>query len=278
MSTIVEKLLKRAERVTPPPKVLSALLDIVAEPNHQRADVARIVATDATLSGALLKLANSPAFARRSGNPFASIDQALAVLGEEEVVRLALGLGAKVMKEGATGYGLVEDQLWERALRTALAAEQIAVRADLQARAQCYCMGLFLDVGKLVMSAAVAKMHTPSVDSTFDGVERDRFGIDHAELGAQIVQRWKLPPAVVAAVRYHHRPAEAPAEHRAICFVAHLADSLATMTSGAAGIDGMGYAVDPNWVQHLPMTSNDTMELMFIITDKFESAARSLSA
>ena len=40
-------------------------------------------------------------------------------------------------------------------------------------------------------------------------LEQKRFGVDHAEVGAALAEQWKLPPRLVAPIRYHERPDDA---------------------------------------------------------------------
>ena len=38
------------------------------------------------------------------------------------------------------------------------------------------------------------------------GLEQEAFGMDHAEIGAALAEQWKLPPLLVAPIRYHESP------------------------------------------------------------------------
>ena len=44
---------------------------------------------------------------------------------------------------------------------------------------------------------------------TIPASEKQLFGFDHCEVGARLLTRWELPPNIIAAVRCHHRPADA---------------------------------------------------------------------
>ncbi len=37
-------------------------------------------------------------------------------------------------------------------------------------------------------------------------IEHQLCGSDHAEIGAELLERWSFPPDMVASVRYHHAP------------------------------------------------------------------------
>ena len=45
-------------------------------------------------------------------------------------------------------------------------------------------------------------------------IEAKLLGCDHAEVGGRLLERWKLPEHLVAAVRYHHQPAAATPHER----------------------------------------------------------------
>ena len=79
---------------------------------------------------------------------------------------------------------------------------------------------------------------------TFDNAERSVIGMDHAQIGAHVLEHWGLPDALVMAVRHHHRPAGA-AGHAAqpLVDVVHIADAVASMLGLGAGREGLGYAV-----------------------------------
>jgi HD-like signal output (HDOD) protein len=55
-------------------------------------------------------------------------------------------------------------------------------------------------------------------------VEQEALAIDHPEIGAWLLERWRLPTSLVSAVRYHHRPGDAPADVRTFCQLVHVAD------------------------------------------------------
>ena len=42
--------------------------------------------------------------------------------------------------------------------------------------------------------------------ASLHALERHAFGLDHAEVGAALAEEWKLPPLLVAPIRYHETP------------------------------------------------------------------------
>lgn len=54
------------------------------------------------------------------------------------------------------------------------------------------------------------------------------FGVTHAQLGANLLTQWNLPPMVVDAVLYHHRPGDYFQKGLTPLAIAHAADALLT--------------------------------------------------
>ena len=61
-------------------------------------------------------------------------------------------------------------------------------------------------------------------------LERRHFDVDHAEIGAAMLEGWKFPTHIVDVVRLHHRGPEAPAQdedmRRIVLLAAMVAESL----------------------------------------------------
>jgi HD-like signal output (HDOD) protein len=56
--------------------------------------------------------------------------------------------------------------------------------------------------------------------------EKELFGFDHTEVGACLLERWKLPPNIIAAVLHHHDLAGAEPFER-LAAIVHLANLIA---------------------------------------------------
>jgi len=54
-------------------------------------------------------------------------------------------------------------------------------------------------------------MFDPAIRGSLSLIEWEnaQYGCDHAGVGAALLERWKLPAAIVVAVRFHHQPSAA---------------------------------------------------------------------
>jgi HD-like signal output (HDOD) protein len=93
-----------------------------------------------------------------------------------------------------------------------------------------FTAGLLHEIGKVIMITADESSYVQAVQTS--GIfkrpiyvtEKELFGFDHAEVGACLLQRWNLPPNIVAAVFHHHQLAGAEPYERlsSIIFLANV--------------------------------------------------------
>jgi HD-like signal output (HDOD) protein len=62
-------------------------------------------------------------------------------------------------------------------------------------------------------------------------LERMSDGIDHAEVGARLAERWNFPDVLINAIRYHHMPLKAHPPYRDVAMVVSVANELAHMAT-----------------------------------------------
>jgi len=81
-----------------------------------------------------------------------------------------------------------------------------------------YTAGLLHDTGKVVLDQYMAPAFPYFYRRThMDGielveVEREVFGIDHAEAGTRLAERWSLPRNLIDAISHHHMPERGSAD------------------------------------------------------------------
>src|SRR5262249_1915523 len=144
------------------------------------------------------------------------------------------------------GYALGPGQLWAHALGTAVGASLVAERSRRASPDLAFTAGLLHDIGKLAMSVWLerkipALLKISEIEETpFDAVERRVLGYDHTEVGAHLGERWNLPQELIEAMRWHHRPDEAPL-NPALVDCVHIADYLSMAMGLGIGGDGLRY-------------------------------------
>ena len=176
--------------------------------NHGSADNDEIIEglrTDAVLTAKLLRACNSSVFAFEES--ISSVDQALLMLGHQEVLRIVLALACGgMLAVPLPGYAVAANELWFHSLVTASAAEVVVnsgfnLVAD---RSVAFTAGLLHDIGKLVLGQVLTEDLQGRIRAS---IQQDRLseaeaeklvlGTDHAEVGACLLQKWSLPDDLV---------------------------------------------------------------------------------
>jgi len=188
--------------VPPYPAVAVRLQKVVAGNDFGVADVASIVSSDPILTADVLRCANSARF--RRGPATANLGQAIALLGAQDVTRLALssGLAAHALAPGA--LSALKRRIWIESVASAVLCEELARLRGLRSP-EAFVLGLLHDFGKVV---AVA-----TLEPILKGRREERRPMEywsglvdrhHVTLGLAMAARWSLPGLVSEIIGLHH--------------------------------------------------------------------------
>lgn len=210
------------------------------------------------MSVKILKLVNSSFFGMR--RQIQTPGQAVNLLGGDVVKALVLTLGVFSQFDNHVVPGFSLQGVMHHSLEVANLAKSIALSQsdDKHLHNEAYLAGLLHDVGKLILIDQFEKPFKEVVRKSrdehlrLDLVEREAFGVTHAELGAYLLGLWGLSDNIVEAVAYHHRPADCPASQFTALAAIHIANGLCTDRlediSESCGLDS-------NYIESLGLTS-----------------------
>jgi diguanylate cyclase (GGDEF)-like protein len=183
----------------------------------------------------LVRTANSPIFALR--REVTTISYAVSLLGINAVRTLVLSFSLNKACRTEKNGGL--ETYWRRSVLTALAARQICQGPMFGLREEAFLCGLLQDIGMLAMANALGKSYTDILKKSagdHDALikrERANFGGDHADVGAWLLERWRVPSTLAGVVGASHDAAklqstseEAQFLARAVRLAARFADQL----------------------------------------------------
>lgn len=259
------------------------LLKITSTPEHGIADIINIVKYDAALTANILKIVNSATFAPRM--PITAIGRAVALLGGELVVGIALSDAASQLFDSSlAGYGGRRGDLWAHDLLCAIAARKIAALAVPEIEPElAFTAGLLHDLGKAIISDFLRGTFTEIPTEIENGrypnyltAEQDLVGMDHSLAGYELARQWKLPEPIPSVLRFHHEPAAAPLEYRAVVYAVHLGDIIATMTGLTTGADGMYYHLDQAYTAYINLSKKKLGQLILSVSEEFNELKTAL--
>lgn len=192
-------------RIPPRPSLLADLQQELASSDPSPEAIGKIIASDVGMSGALLKLANSPFFG--TARKAKSIDQAILFLGINQVATLMTGLLARrVIKAESAALA----SFWDISTRRAQAMVVLSRRLRIGASDVAHTFGLFCDTGvPLLMERFPAYVNTyadaaQDTERVFTALEDERHSTNHAAIGCLLARNWGLSSDVSWAILHHH--------------------------------------------------------------------------
>jgi len=205
--SIVERI-RSNEKLLSLPQALSQVLQEVSKEDFSPDNLAAIILKDPSLTGQILRMANSPFYHRLS--EITTVNQAVSVMGATTVKCLALSTSVLNPERIAGDSGLDTKAFFTHVLSVAAAAEAIAKALGMKNTEEAFIAGLLHDVGVLFFlhhhPREYGKIIRHQVRAkTLSEAEIEAFGIDHAEVGFHMAERWNLPAYIVTAIGNHHR-------------------------------------------------------------------------
>ena len=220
------------------PEVLTRVFATLADPDASALDLESQISADQSLAALLLKIVNSAHYGFH--RTIDSVTTAIVILGFNEVRNLAMAATTFRTLEGDDPAG-ERTALWHHALAAAMAAQGCAKALGVE-RDSAFICGLLHDIGKVVLDALYPERYRQAIGQAVPEdvfrcqAELDVFGMDHAEIGGLFTEHWNLPPAVVDAIRLHHRT-ERNEDSPALADLVALSDFAAFETGFGEGVE-----------------------------------------
>jgi putative nucleotidyltransferase with HDIG domain len=189
------------------PPVAAEVMRKAEDPDTAVKEIAELISRDAALAVRVLKIANSSFYAM--AREVQTMQQAIMLLGYSTLRSVVV---AASMKDVFARFGLAERLLWEHAVAGAVAANRLAREIGGLSPDELFLAGLLHDVGRLVMYSQDSERYQEVLKVLYAeggdpvALERQHFGFDHCEIGSLVLDKWKLPARLVAAVGGHHDP------------------------------------------------------------------------
>ena len=194
--------------VPPQPQIMVDLQMEQYMPDPDLETIAKLISQDPGLSGALLKIVNSPYYGLT--NKIASIQRAVNLLGSRSIINL---INAQSIKGEMSDETIVTlNRFWDTAQDVAMTCLTLAKRLGSQAVDEAYALGLFHDCGVPLMLKRFPDYMSVLEDAYASAGARQRvvdtenqvFNTNHAVVGYYTAKSWRLPEHVSTAIANHH--------------------------------------------------------------------------
>ncbi len=205
----MNELISRIKELPAFPTTILKLIRALSDEGVSSRDISLLLEKDQSLSGKILKIANSPYYNR--GLEIRSIRQAVVFLGLELVKEIILTtniISNLKIKIGKDVYDI--KTFWEHSVATAFISKWLAKEFEICDPYEAYSLGLLHDYGKIAFAVLSPEKYREVVEEALKGernyieIEREIFGLHHGEFGKLISEKWNLPEIYGEVMMYHH--------------------------------------------------------------------------
>lgn len=187
--------LKAADRLPSPPSTVLAIMQLMQRENASVALIAQLIQSDPALTGRVLKLANSSAFATR--RPIVDIQNAIVMLGMQRVCNLALSISLIGKYQEGRCQSFNYPAYWSEALAIAVAIASLTTRERTAPNEEAFALGLLSDIGRLALATAWPEKYSECLESAQGDrliiLEQECFAINHRSVSLMLLADWGFP-------------------------------------------------------------------------------------
>jgi putative nucleotidyltransferase with HDIG domain len=246
LSLLTETIVNNVNSLPQFPENVMMVQKLISDPKSTMVSIARQISMDPALTADLLKIVNSAQY--MLAKKVDSISDAVKMVGIRGIKNLLYSYGAQKILGDKTAE---KKQLWEHSYKTAFYAYNLVknFKKDHNLLDDVYVAGILHDMGKIIFSnvhpdllnkikTLCGEKNLPA--STFEDLAA---GMNHAEIGALIAEKWNFPEGLIAAIRFHHDPESAAPEYQDLVKTVYLANMFCEYEAGNIVYDQMDPAI-----------------------------------
>jgi putative nucleotidyltransferase with HDIG domain len=279
----IDYLLEEVVTLPSLPDTVMRVTSMADDPDCPLSDVASAISADPSLSLKTLRLVNSAYYGL--GQRIGTVEHAVVLLGIKVIKNLALTATVFETLQVSTSSFLRHSITCGVAMRAFAETGKTGLSPTVEGD-EAFVFGLLHDVGKVILEEYCKKQWAdvaPEVKERripWHVAEREIIGVDHAEMGARLAEKWRLSPRLVDAIGGHHDLDRcASAENRPFAACVSVADHLCAASGAPAYRDpvydfpdamyetaGIGHANLPAVAEHFFRNYHIVDELLTLAT------------
>ncbi|MBL8060585.1 MAG: HDOD domain-containing protein [Chthonomonas sp.] len=266
------------------PTVLVRILQLTEDSNSGSiGEIEGLIKSDQAISSRLLRIVNSAYFGL--GGKVGSVSQAVVILGFQQVRNLVLSTSLmSSFDSGGEAAKESQAKLWQHAFATASAAQLLGRRQKISAKDNelVFVGGLLQNIGSLFILSVLSRTYAALVNEAYNtgqwvvDIENERLGLNHAEIGAEILSKWELPADLVNLIGAHEGPFTEELDPTVAMI--HVADRIGDLVQRGQEFNFEALHLNENAVAALGLSTEDLEKLFSDTKEKVEAALEMLAA
>lgn len=202
----IDYLLEEVVTLPSLPVTVAHITEMVNDPDCSLSEVGKAISADPAIALKTLRLVNSAYYGM--SQKVTSVEHAVVLLGQKVIKNLVFTATVFDTLQGGI------DTFMRHSISTGVAMRilmESGKHPNLVASPdEAFVFGLLHDIGKIIFEQFLPKEFDRVAElCVADGVawfeaEREIIGVDHAEMGARLAEKWRLPPELSNAIAGHH--------------------------------------------------------------------------
>lgn len=254
------------------PQIGTRVRQVTCKDDYTAAELTGVIESEPALAARILRYANSAAYAGLT--EISGIQQAVTRLGARMVGSIAVAAATRELYKARNAEeGKAMKLLWKHSVSAGEIGRLIAREVHYVQPEEAFLASLLHDVGWVAIIRALGNIEEQKDEPIGEGLRQEVLDSLHARCGEKLLKAWSVPEVICDAVRFHHEPEKAPAQHD-LHHIVHMADSICSK---------MGVSQEPNEslsllalpsVSHLKFDDMRIAVLMVEAEDVLQRASR----
>jgi putative nucleotidyltransferase with HDIG domain len=274
---MMDKILKSMDHIPAFPITIMKVREMLRDEDYSVNAMVDLIKYDQAMAANIMKMGNSAYFGSRQR--IGTLRDAVIYLGRNNLIRIVQTAGvSRFFKHKGRGYVEQANELWKHSVAVALMSQILARKVLKGEDEKLYLAALLHDVGKMVMGEFVydsfEKISRIVAEEGYSFIEAEKkvIGIDHAELGGKIAERWNFPKEIVDALAYHHRPDLMEQNDNVTAWLVYLSDQVCLLMGITGGFDGLAHRGVSDVMKKFAFHEKDLEQGMITLTEDLEHA------
>ncbi len=216
------------------PDTVQRVLELCDNKDSHMGQIAATIEKDPALTADILKIVNSAAFSKHQ--KVKTLTNALPILGVKAIKQITLASASlSILKDNYPVF----KEFWDHAARCGNYARRLTEILNLPVEKEtAYLGGLLHDLGKIILYSVnpeiMKEIQNLNIDKTRMNsatLEEINMGVSHAQVGANIAEKWGFSAELVEVIRNHHRPFLSHEGNGILTAAVHIANALINIES-----------------------------------------------
>lgn len=192
------------------PKSVQRVVQLTSDINAPAKEIVRVIESDPIMTVKILKVINSAFYGLTQ--KITSIQRAVVIIGLNTIKNLALSVAAMGFLNPANKAGFNTQDFLLHSLTTASICRLLAERLEIH-QSECsdfFVAGLLHDFGKIIFAEFYPEEFKLALEKSAQQsialhlTEKEFIGMNHAEAGKLLAEKWELGELLISAIDHHH--------------------------------------------------------------------------